>query len=206
MRRFAIFALALALTGAAACDDDSNGPSSTPIVFTVDLAASNEVPAVSNAESGATGRATITFSVPIDGSGNPTDGGTWNVQAIVTGFTPDSRVQAAHIHNGPVGQNAQVFVNTGLTTANAIPVNVSATINFEGRPNQSGSGAGRHRQPGRPLLQHAHPAQRRRRGQGPAGALAVAAFDRPARRRPGAYAPGSLRFPALGPRLSRTGA
>jgi hypothetical protein len=134
MRRFAIFALALALTGATACDDDSNGPSGTPIVFTVDLAASNEVPAVSNAESGAAGRATITFSVPVDGSGNPTDGGTWNVQAIVTGFTPDSRVQAAHIHNGPAGQNAPVFVNTGLTTANAIPVNVSATINFEAVP------------------------------------------------------------------------
>ncbi len=61
MRRFAIFALALALTGATACDDDIVGPSSTPIVFTVDLAASNEVPPVGNAESGATGRATITF-------------------------------------------------------------------------------------------------------------------------------------------------
>ncbi len=56
------------------------------------------------------------------------------MQAIVTGFTPDSRVQAAHIHNAPAGQNAGIFVNTGLTTANAIPVNVSATINFEGVP------------------------------------------------------------------------
>ena len=207
MRRFAIFALALALTGATACDDDNpSSPTGAPIVFTVDLAASNEVPPVGGPEAGATGRATITFSVPTDGSGNVTGGGTWNVQAIVTGFTPDSRVQAAHIHNDVAGQNAGVFVNTGLTTANAIPVNVSATINFEGAADQSVSGAGRHRQPGRPLLQHAHPAQRRRRGQGSAGALAVAAFERLVRRCPGAYAPGSLRFPALGPRLSRTGA
>jgi hypothetical protein len=133
MRRFAIFALALALMGATACDDDNpSSPTATPIVFTVDLAASNEVPAVSNDERSASGRATITFSVPTDGSGNPTGGGTWNVQAIVSGFTGDSRIQAAHIHNGAAGVNAGIFVNTGLTPANAIPVNVSGTINFEG--------------------------------------------------------------------------
>jgi hypothetical protein len=135
MRRFAIFALALALCGATACDDDNpSSPTGAPIVFTVDLAASNEVPAVSNAESGATGRATITFSVPTDGSGNPTGGGTWNVQAIVSGFTASSTIRAAHIHNGPAGQTANVFVDTLLTPANAIPVNVSGTLNFEGVP------------------------------------------------------------------------
>ena len=82
MRRFAIFALALAL-GAPACDDDSpTGPSSSgPIVFTAELRASNEVPAISNAESNGQGTATITFSVPRDGSGNVTGEGTWNVQA-----------------------------------------------------------------------------------------------------------------------------
>ena len=134
MRRFGILALALALCGASACDDDSptSPTGSGPIVFTVDLAASNEVPAVSNAESGATGRATITFSVPRDSSGNITGGGTWNVQAVVSGLIADSRIQAAHIHNGPAGQVAGIFVNTGLTPANAIPVNVSGTINFEG--------------------------------------------------------------------------
>lgn len=133
MRRFGIFALALALCGASACDDDNpTSPTSGPFVFTVDLAASSEVPAISNAESGGTGRATITFNVPRDSSGNITDGGTWNVQAVISGLTADSRIQAAHIHNGPAGQVAGIFVNTGLTPANAIPVNVSGTINFEG--------------------------------------------------------------------------
>jgi hypothetical protein len=135
MRRFGILALALALCGASACDDDNpTSPTAGPIVFTVDLAASNEVPAVSNAESGGTGRATITFNVPRDGSGNITDGGTWNVQAVVSGLTANTVIQRAHIHNGPAGQNANVFVDTLLTPANSIPVNVSGTLNFEGVP------------------------------------------------------------------------
>ena len=47
MRRFGILALALALCGASACDDDSptSPTGSGPIVFTVDLAASNQTAA-----------------------------------------------------------------------------------------------------------------------------------------------------------------
>lgn len=134
MRRFAIFALALAAFGASACDDnDTTGPSVQPIVFTAELRASNEVPPISNAESNAQGTATITFSVPRDGSGNITGGGTWNVQAVVSGFTNDSVLRAAHIHNGPAGQTAGVFVDTRLTPANSIPLSGGGgTVNFEG--------------------------------------------------------------------------
>ena len=134
MRRFAIFALALAL-GAPACDDDNpTGPSSSgPIVFTAELRASNEVPAISNAESNGQGTVTITFSVPRDGSGNVTGEGVWNVQAAISGLTNDSFIRAAHIHNGAAGVNAGVFVDTRLTTANQIPTpGGAATINFEG--------------------------------------------------------------------------
>ena len=134
MRRFAIFALALAL-GAPACDDDSpTGPSSSgPIVFTAELRASNEVPAISNAESNGQGTVTITFSVPRDGSGNVTGEGVWNVQAAISGLTNDSAIRAAHIHNGAAGANAGVFVDTRLTPANQIPTpGGAATINFEG--------------------------------------------------------------------------
>jgi CHRD domain len=134
MRRFAIFALALGICGGTACDDDSpTGPSSTgPIVFTVDLRASNEVPAVSNAESNAQGTATVTFSVERDSSGNITGGGTWNVQAVLSGFTNDSVLNLAHIHAAPAGQNAGVFVNTGLSAANPIRLtNGGGTVNVE---------------------------------------------------------------------------
>lgn len=134
MRRFAIFALALTL-GAPACDDDSpTGPSNSgPIVFTAELRASNEVPAISNAESNGQGTATITFSVPRDGSGNVTDGGTWNVQAVISGLTNDSFIRLAHIHTGAAGVGGGIFVDTKLTPANQIPTpGGAATINFEG--------------------------------------------------------------------------
>jgi len=134
MRRFAIFALALAL-GAPACDDDSpTGPSNSgPIVFTAELRASNEVPAVSNAESNGQGTATITFSVPRDGSGNVTGEGTWNVQAVISGLTNDSFIRLAHIHTGAAGVGGPIFVDTRLTPANQIPTpGGAATINFEG--------------------------------------------------------------------------
>ena len=94
MRRFAIFVLALAF-GAPACDDDNPvGPSNSgPIVFTAELRASNEVPAISNAESKGRVSVTITFNVPRDASGNITGDGTWNVQAVVSGLTDDTAIR-----------------------------------------------------------------------------------------------------------------
>jgi CHRD domain len=132
-RRSAILALALAFA-APACDDDSpTSPTSGPIVFTADLRASNEVnPSVTNAESNAQGTATITFNVPRDSSGNITGAGTWNIQAVLSNFTNDSVLNLAHIHNAPAGQNAGVFVNSGLSAANPIRFpNGAATVNVE---------------------------------------------------------------------------
>ncbi len=137
MRRFAIYALALAVIGVAACDDDDNGPngpSNQPIVFTAQLAASNEVPPISNAESAGAGTATITFSVPRDGSGNVTGPGTWNVQAVVNGLTADTVIRLAHIHTGASGVAGPVFVDTGLSPANAIPIGASGTVNLTNIP------------------------------------------------------------------------
>jgi hypothetical protein len=130
MRRFlALFVLAVTI-GAPACGSNSNNPSQQPIVFTATLAASNEVPAISNAESAAAGTATITFSVPRDASGNPTGDGTWNVQAVISGVTSGA-IQRAHIHNGAAGVNAGVFVDTLLTPATQIALTGGAgTVNF----------------------------------------------------------------------------
>jgi hypothetical protein len=111
-------------------------------VFTAELRASNEVtatgaPANTGAESQGQGRATITFNVPRDASGNITGDGTWNVQAVLSGLTDTTMIRAAHIHgpNGPAGTIASVFIDTLLTPANAIPTpGGAATINFEGVP------------------------------------------------------------------------
>jgi hypothetical protein len=133
MRRLALFALAVLVLVAPACGSNNNNPSQQPIVFTATLSAANEVPAISNtSESGATGTATITFNVPRDASGNVTGDGTWNVQAIANGVTSNSIV-AAHIHNAAAGVQGGVYVNTGLTAANAIALsNGSGTVNFTG--------------------------------------------------------------------------
>jgi hypothetical protein len=121
-------AIVLALTlGLAACGDDDSptGPSNTgPIVFTAQLSSQNEVPPVTNAEAPARGSVTITFNVPRDGSGNPTGGGTATFAIQLNSFPNGSAAILAHIHgpNGPAGQNAGVFVNTGLSAAAPIGI------------------------------------------------------------------------------------
>ena len=171
MRRFALFALALAL-GAPACDDDSpTGPTSSgPVVFTAELRASNEVPAISNAESNAQGTVTITFDVPRDANGAVTGNGTWTVQAIVSNFTDTSAIQGlTHPQRTCGRQSAGVFVDTLLTPANAIPLTAGAgVINFVQVPDHAVAGAGRDGQSGRQLLQHAHAPQSGRSHSRPA--------------------------------------
>lgn len=118
MKRAIILAIAIAIT---ACGDDNGnpaGPSNTgPIVFTVQMSAQNEVPPVTNAESGARGTATITFNVPRDSSGNPTAGGTATFSVQLSGFPAGSAAVAAHIHPGAAGATGGVLVNTTLTAA-----------------------------------------------------------------------------------------
>ncbi len=103
MKRLATIALALSMLGSFACDDDDNGPSQQPIVFTAQLRASNEVPAVSGDEANAQGTVIITFTVPRDAAGNPTGDGTWTIQAVLSGFAASTVIRAAHIHNAPAG-------------------------------------------------------------------------------------------------------
>ena len=78
MRRAAVLFLTLALT--AGCDDSNDnpaGPSNTgPIVFTAQLSAANEVPAVTGPEANGRGNVTITFTVPRDPSGGVIGAGT----------------------------------------------------------------------------------------------------------------------------------
>jgi hypothetical protein len=82
------------------------------------------VPPVTNAEAGGRGTATITFNVPRDAaSGAVTGGGSATFAVQLNGFPAGSAAILAHIHNGPAGQNAGVFVNTGLSAAAPILLN-----------------------------------------------------------------------------------
>ena len=135
MKRVIIFAIAIAIT---ACGDDNGnpaGPSNTgPIVFTVQMSAANEVPPVTNAESGARGTATITFDVPRDSSGNATGGGTANFSVQLSGFPAGTPAIAAHIHPGAAGATGGVFLGvSGLSAAAPVVMaDGTGTLSFTG--------------------------------------------------------------------------
>ncbi len=68
--------------------------------------------------------------MPRDAAGNPTGDGTWTIQAVLSRLASDTVIRAAHIHAAPAGQNATVFVDTGLTVANAVSLGTGGTINL----------------------------------------------------------------------------
>lgn len=116
MKRVAILMAVLAL--AAGCDDNDTPtqPSNTgAIVFTAQLTAANEVPPVTNAESGGRGTTTITLNVPRDSSGNITGSGSVTFGIQLSGFPAGTAIVAAHIHPGAAGVNGSPLINTGLT-------------------------------------------------------------------------------------------
>lgn len=119
MKKLAL-AAAVAMMAAACGSDNPMEPSNTPITFTAQLRASNEVPAVSGAEASAQGSVTITFDVPRDSAGNITGGGSATFAVQLSGFPGGAVARNAHIHNGPAGANAGVFVDTGLSPGTAV--------------------------------------------------------------------------------------
>ena len=135
MKRVAVLMVALAM--AAACDDNNTPtePSNSgPLVFSAALSAANEVPPVSNAESGGRGNTTITFNVPRDSTGAVTGGGNVTFAVQLSSFPSGTSVVAAHIHPGAAGSNGSVLVSTGLTAGGFLlndgtgNLNLTATI------------------------------------------------------------------------------
>jgi hypothetical protein len=122
MTRWGVLLVAVCMLGAAACDDDASptAPSSNaPVTFTVAMTAAQEVPAVTNAESTATGTATITLT-PTRDSANAITGGSVVMAFTVQNFPAGSTVTLAHIHPGATGVTGGALVNTGLSAATAI--------------------------------------------------------------------------------------
>ena len=146
MKRLTIGAMVLAAAfTAATCGGSSNsntptGPSNTgPIVFTAQLSALNEIPALAanNAEIGARGTATITFRVGRDPATGAVNGGgnvDWSVQ--LNSFPPGSPAVNAHIHPGAAGVSGGVFLGVqGLSpTAPVLMGDGSATLTFTNTP------------------------------------------------------------------------
>jgi hypothetical protein len=113
MKRFALLLAAVVLF-TPACDDDPAAPSNLPLRFTSDLRAANEVPAVTNADSGATGTMTLTINVSRDASNTITGVTSSEFQVTMSGFPAGTVLTGAHIHPGAAGATGNVLINTGL--------------------------------------------------------------------------------------------
>jgi hypothetical protein len=92
----------------------------------VALSPANEVPAITNAEAGSTGTATIALTVTKDAGGVITSA-TMNVQIDVSGLPAGSTVTKAHIHNAEAGANGGIFVDTTLAPGDVVVANGSGT-------------------------------------------------------------------------------
>jgi hypothetical protein len=108
----------IAIAAAASCSNDNSptepsNDSGNQAKFTVDMSAANEVPPTTGAEANAKGTANITFNLGRDGAGNITSANAV-FEVTLSGFSPTSVINIAHIHPGATGQNGTVLVNTTL--------------------------------------------------------------------------------------------
>jgi len=124
MKRLTISILGVLL--AAGCGSSSSSPSTpttgagtSTIRFTAALSPSQEVPAITNAESTGSGTATIDFNITRDAN-NTITASTVNFQVNMTGFPSTAVVNIAHIHTGAAGVNGAVLVNTTTTAGEVV--------------------------------------------------------------------------------------
>jgi CHRD domain len=131
MKRLSLFAVALAVV-AAGCSKSSTSPSTTTPTkptFTAALSTANEVPPITNAESGGRGDATITFDGPRDGAGNFTGPVSVTFVVNLSGFPAATPINIAHIHTGAAGATGSVLVSTTLA-AGEVTTNSAGVASF----------------------------------------------------------------------------
>ncbi|HVH57912.1 MAG TPA: CHRD domain-containing protein [Vicinamibacterales bacterium] len=119
-RAYVTLLTTLALAG---CGGDSPTAPSDPnvVVFTAQLSAANEVPAIQGAEANARGDVRITFNLTRDAANN-VNGGSATFVVNLRDFPAGASWTLAHIHRGASGVAGGVVVNTGLAPAAAIPL------------------------------------------------------------------------------------
>ena len=130
MKRFAM--LALVLIFGISCDDSPTSPSDPNVArFTAVLLPSNEVPAITNADAGASGTMQLTMTVTRDAA-NVITGATYDFVVNFTGFPANTTLTGAHIHNAGAGVNAPVVVGLPLTATDTAVATGQATITKTG--------------------------------------------------------------------------
>jgi hypothetical protein len=126
MKRFFVVAVALSLFAAACSSSSSTAPSATKPSFTAALSPANEVPPITNAES--VGRGTVTVNFDLTYSAGTLTASTATFVVNLSGFPPNTPINAAHIHPGAAGVNGSPLVNLGLTSGEVVLANGSGSF------------------------------------------------------------------------------
>jgi hypothetical protein len=120
MKRLSLCAVALAFV-AVGCSKSSTSATTTPTkpTFTAALSTQNEVPPITNAESGGRGDATITIDQTA---------ATVTFVVNLSGFPPNTPINIAHIHEAAAGANGAVRVATTLAAGQVVLANGSGSF------------------------------------------------------------------------------
>ncbi len=130
--RFWFLALALSVVAVGCSDDSPTTPSSTAPRFSAGLLPSNEVPAITNADSSGSGTVTVTVNATKDSGGNITSA-TADFVVTINGFPPNETITGAHIHTGTTGTNGGIVWNLALGAGEIVTnASGSATITKNG--------------------------------------------------------------------------
>jgi hypothetical protein len=122
MKRLALAAVTILVFAVAGCGSKSPTAATDITIFTVQLSALNEVPAITNAEATARGTAVITINKATN---------TIDFNVSLNSFPAGSTVNVAHIHAAAAGATAGVFIGTGLTAGNVTLTNGAGTFSFQ---------------------------------------------------------------------------
>jgi hypothetical protein len=126
MKRLSVFAVALSFFAAACTSSGTTAPSATKAVYTATLSPANEVPPIGNAESVGTGTVTATFDETFV-AGNVT-AATVTFAVTLSGFPPNTPINAAHIHPGVAGVNGTVLVSAQVIPGEVVLTNGSGSF------------------------------------------------------------------------------
>jgi len=128
------FVLVVSLAIVAACGSDSSPttPSGNGTqTFTATLRPSEEVPAVTGAESAGSGTVHVTLNTMKDTYGNITSA-TATFDVNLSGFPAGTPINMAHIHQAAAGQSGNVVVSTTLAAGEVALNNGSGSFTRSG--------------------------------------------------------------------------
>lgn len=98
----------------------------TVYVFTADLSAANENPAVVDAEATGSGTSTVTLTTTKDSTGKIT-AATAKFEIVLKGFPATTLITISHIHKGDAKTNGGVVVDSGMKAAEPITLTTGGT-------------------------------------------------------------------------------